>query len=122
MLVNYSESFGRMGGLEDLFVVTRAELAAIRAIKRFPRGEVLGKHSDITSTCDDSTLHVVCDDQDWIARGIEYKVLCGPGFVADLVADWHDIGDGEARLERMRAALSAEDFRTVCELWGLPCA
>lgn len=98
VLVNYSESFGRMGGLEELFVVTHAE----------------------TSTCDDSTLRIVCDDPDWIARGIEYRVLsCCPGFVVDLVADWHDIGDGESRTERMRAALSPEDFRVVCEQWGL---
>lgn len=121
VLVKYSEWFGRMGSLEETFVTTEPELRALKAIGECYRGEVLGKHSEITSTLSDDTLKVICDDQDWIARGQQFGVLSGSALVGQLLDGWGEDGFAADRWDAMRRALSAEDLAFVCDAWGLSC-
>lgn len=59
----YSESFGRMGDLESVFVTDEETIAKLREKRRLPLGEVLGKHSQIDATIDDSTISMISEEQ-----------------------------------------------------------
>lgn len=76
-VVRYSESFGRMGSLSETFIASDLELRGLKAAREVDQGEALGKHSEVTSTLDDKTLTVVCDDEAFIARALELGVLDG---------------------------------------------
>lgn len=60
-----------MGHVEGLFVTTREELAAAYG-RDVEFGEVLGKHSDIRGVLEEKDITVVTDDQDFIAKLVEY--------------------------------------------------
>lgn len=93
ILVKYSESFGRGGSLEGLFATTRTQLdAAIGRRLRF--GEVLGKHSNVTSTLPIEAFTVVSDDAKTIEIVDGLDVYDGFNPVA-LLAE-QDEEDGEA--------------------------
>lgn len=48
VLVEYSQDFGRMGGLDAVFVATREDYADIVEMGEVYLGEALGKHSEVT--------------------------------------------------------------------------
>ncbi len=61
-IYKYSEDFGRMGDLEGVFVADDDTITELRKVKEIYLGEVLGKHSEVYATVDDSTLKEISDD------------------------------------------------------------
>ncbi len=92
ILVKYAEDFGRMGGLDAVFVTTPEYLSELRAFRRVHFGEVLGKHSDIVGNMTDDTLSVVSVDQDFIEKLLDVFKLNWRGFpgLGDK-CDWYGI-------------------------------
>lgn len=90
-LYKYSESFGRMGHLEGIFVATEEQVAEMMdrgACLDF--GEALGKHSEVTGTVNEKTVTVVTDDQDFIAKADEYGLLPSGDGVLDAYEIWRE--------------------------------
>lgn len=79
LLVRYEVDFGRMGDLHGLFVTTHEEMTAALGNEVY-WGEVLGKHSDIYHKLQIEDLTVVTDDQDFIAKLVEYVGTDVSGF------------------------------------------
>lgn len=79
LLVRYSVDFGRMGDLEGLFVTTHEEMTAALG-KEVYWGEVLGKHSEVYHDLQIEELKVVTDDQDFIAKLVQYVGTTVSGF------------------------------------------
>lgn len=104
-----------MGCLEDTFLATAAELKALKAWGKCHRGEVLGKHSDITSTLDDDTLEVLTDDQDFIAKAAEYGLVSKRNPFADRIEE--EIADDTGALDKL-SDLTADEMCEVAESWG----
>lgn len=115
IIVKYTESFGRMGGLEDIFVTTPAGLTALKAWGECHRGEVLGKHSDITSTLDDDTLTVLTDDQTFIDKAIGYGLVGGCPFAERLSEVFAD--DPGYYAEKLGHVLSRDELQEVATAW-----
>lgn len=115
MIVRYEQSFGRMGCLEDTFIATAAELKALEAWGECHRGEVLGKHSDITATLDDDTLTVLTEDQDFIAKAVEYGLVAERNPFACRIEE--EIADDPEALGKL-SGLTAMELREVAEAWG----
>lgn len=61
---------GRMGSLEGMFIAEKADVDAVIG-KRIYFGEVLGKHSEIYGTLEESDLTIKTEDQDFIDKFIE---------------------------------------------------
>lgn len=73
-LWKYGEYFGRMGELEGVFVADEAEVQ--KAMGRTVYfGEVLGKHSDISTTLDGENVTLLTDDQEFIQKAKEYGLV-----------------------------------------------
>jgi len=89
LLVKYQEDYGRMGDLDELFICTADELAALKEVKEVYWSEKLGKHSEGSYTFDDTTLTVLTDDQQFIQKAIDLGVLSDdlPDFFAQALDD-----------------------------------
>ncbi|MFA5025094.1 MAG: hypothetical protein WC503_01105 [Candidatus Shapirobacteria bacterium] len=66
-LFQYSEDFGRMGTLEGIFVAKESEVAKIMG-KEVYFGEILGKHSEITTEIIPENIKIVSEDQAFIKK------------------------------------------------------
>jgi hypothetical protein len=64
---------GRMGSVDGVFVATEKEIADAIG-KRVYFGEILGKHSEVHGTLNQKDLTRLTDDQDFIAKALEYGV------------------------------------------------
>lgn len=65
---------GRMGSVVGTFVATQEEVdAAVGKTACF--GEILGKHSEIDWGIEAGDITVVTDDQDFVAKAEEYKLV-----------------------------------------------
>lgn len=73
-LYRYSESFGRMGSLDGTFVAEEDQMAKLMG-RTVYLGEVLGKHSEITTTLSKKNLKVLTEDQDFITKAEEYGLV-----------------------------------------------
>jgi len=73
-LYKYQESFGRMGDLDGVFVLDQEQFNRGMGMD-VNLGEVLGKHSDITATIDETTVKELTDDQEFIERAITYGLV-----------------------------------------------
>ena len=65
LLVKYHEDFGRMGNLDGLFICTKTQLESIKNLDIY-FGEVLGKHSEVTTNDAYYYCEIVSEDQDLI--------------------------------------------------------
>lgn len=119
IIVRYSEDFGRHGGLEDLFVTTDLELRALKLWGKCYRGEVLGKHSQVTSRLNDETLTVLTDDQHFIKRAVGYGIVARFNPFAERIAE-EVFGDPDTYLPRVTLGMSPEEVSELCKRWGLP--
>lgn len=118
ILVRYQQYFGRSGSLEDLFVTTPLELLALKCVGKVHRGEVLGKHSDVTSILSDETLSVLTDDDAFINKAIEVGLIApGNPYVSTLCHD--SVESAVTTRDILRCRMSAEDFAAVIKLWDL---
>jgi len=61
-LYSYYIDYGRSGNLEGLFIAEESELKKILG-KEIYFGEILGKHSEVTYTFDESDFNVLSEDQ-----------------------------------------------------------
>jgi hypothetical protein len=61
-IYRYAQDFGRMGGLECVFVAEEELADRMLARGGVGLGEVLGKHSDIAARFDDKTFSTLTDD------------------------------------------------------------
>lgn len=61
---------GRMGEVDGLFVTTKEALDKAYG-KEIYFGEILGKHSEVSGTLDESDITILTEDQDFIAKFIE---------------------------------------------------
>ena len=61
---------GRMGELEGLFISTKEEISK-NIGKKVYLGEVLGKHSEVYGTFDETDIGIVSEDQDFINKCYE---------------------------------------------------
>jgi len=61
---------GRMGDVDGLFVTTKEALAKAYG-KEVYFGEILGKHSEVAGTLNESDITVLTEDQDFITKFIE---------------------------------------------------
>lgn len=66
-LVKFYWDCGRQGSVDSLFITTGEELHSIIG-KHIYFGEVLGKHSDISGTLEESDFTVVTEDQDFLHK------------------------------------------------------
>lgn len=64
---------GRMGSLEGVFVADEEDVRAAYG-RRVYFGKVLGKHSDVHGTLEESEFTILTDDQDFIAKALMYGV------------------------------------------------
>lgn len=76
-LYRFRAYFGRSGTLTGLFTSTPEEIAACIG-PEIHFGEVLGKHSDVTATLEESDFEKLTDDADFVRRFEEYG--CASGF------------------------------------------
>ena len=67
LLVQFYWDCGRMGDLEGLFITTEDELKSWYG-REACFGEVLGKHSEIDGTIDESDFTIKSDDQEFIDK------------------------------------------------------
>ncbi len=67
---------GRNGDLDGVFIAEPEEIEALIG-KEIYFGEVLGKHSEIHGTLEADDLEVLTDDQDFINKAFEYKLVIG---------------------------------------------
>jgi hypothetical protein len=61
---------GRMGEVDGLFVTTKEALEAAYG-KEVYFGEILGKHSEVYGTFNESDITILTEDQDFITKFIE---------------------------------------------------
>lgn len=61
-LFSFNWDCGRMGELEGLFIATDEEVASIMG-KEIDFGEVLGKHSEVCGTMEESDITMVSDNR-----------------------------------------------------------
>ena len=67
-------SCGRMGDVEGIFAATDEEVEkAVGQCVYF--GEILGKHSEIYGNLSQEDLTMLTDDQDFISKAVEYKLI-----------------------------------------------
>ena len=67
ILVKYYQDFGRSGELDGLFITTKEDLEKIYNQTVY-FGEVLGKHSEISSTMQPKYFEIKSEDQDFIQK------------------------------------------------------
>lgn len=67
---------GRMGAVIGTFVADDAEVAKALG-QRVYFGEILGKHSEVEGTLEEKDIAVLTDDQDFIAKFVEYGLDSG---------------------------------------------
>lgn len=70
VLVRFSESWGRMGSIESVFVSTKDRISNLIG-KGFYFGEILGKHSEVSGKFLESNFKVITDDQAFITKAEE---------------------------------------------------
>lgn len=70
VIVEFFWDCGRMGDLSGLFICNKEDLEKIYG-KDIYFGEVLGKHSEISGTADESDFVIKTEDQDFIQKFIE---------------------------------------------------
>lgn len=108
-----------MGGLEETFACTRLEYDALLAWGRYYHGEVLGKHSDITGTFDETTLRVLVEgdeeNADFIARAIDLELVGHCGYCESIQDDVRCTPD---YAERFTTKLGADRTAKLAALWG----
>lgn len=74
-LYKYHQDFGRMGELHGVFALTQEEFDKLQEKGDVYLGEVLGKHSDVVAYFDSNTMKELTDDQEFIAKAIEYDLI-----------------------------------------------
>lgn len=116
LVVRYHESFGRCGSLSETFVASALELRALKAAGEAYRGEVLGKHSEVTSTLDDETLQVLADDEAFVTKALELGVL-DAGEVWETVAE--RIAE-EGPTEVLGEGFTDDEVAALAEAWSFP--
>lgn len=114
LVVRYHESFGRCGSLSEIFVATALELRALKAAGEAYRGEVLGKHSEVTSTLDDETLEVVADDEAFVTKALELGVLDSGELWETLAEQIAEQGPSEVLGE----GFTADEVAALAEAWS----
>lgn len=68
-IYRFEISYGRMGTLYGLFVAEKDDVANLIASEdKIDFGEVLGKHSEISGTIDDTDIRMITDEQSMIDR------------------------------------------------------
>ena len=67
LLVKFYEDCGRMGSVDGIFTTTREELDSIIG-KEIYFGEILGKHSEIIVSIEESNFEIKSEDQDFINK------------------------------------------------------
>jgi hypothetical protein len=65
---------GRMGSVGGIFAATQDEVDAAIGSDVY-LGEVLGKHSEVCGVLKEEDLKVLTDDESFIAKAIEYKII-----------------------------------------------
>lgn len=86
-LYKYILNYGRMGVLEGLFISDEASL--MEAIgKEIYWGEVLGKHSEISSTLQLTDITTVSEDQEFIRQ---FEVCVGESFGYNPVSKYQEL-------------------------------
>lgn len=75
-LYKYKEYYGVMGELYGLFFADSDEIEQAKN-KEIYMGEMLGKHSEIFATLDDTTLTLVTDDPDEVRKLEELGITGG---------------------------------------------
>lgn len=102
-LYRFHVDCGRSGDLRGLFVADdEADIKPAIGLK-IHFGEVLGKHSDVTITLEDSEVQPLTDDAAFIAKFEEYD--CASGFNPLAYIECPDCGDS---LEAPYAKCSGE--------------
>lgn len=87
-IYRYREGFGRMGGLEGVFVADEETIAKLREVKEVFLGEVLGKHSEIYASIDEDTLKEISDDPTIVAF---FQTHFGGGIGVDLISRYEEL-------------------------------
>jgi hypothetical protein len=100
-IYKFEKTFGRGGKLCGLFLAEETDVAKVLG-QNVHLGEVLGKHSDVDVTVDDSTLKMVSEDPAIIA------------FVTDQLGGGFGTNPIERHLEWMRE-LEAENAQETAE-------
>lgn len=78
---------GRMGDVEGVFVAD--EDVVTKCIGRFCYlGEVLGKHSEVRGTLDAEDMTVLTDDQDFIAKAVDFGLVPMGHNPIDAIIEW----------------------------------
>ena len=70
LLVQFFWDWGRMGNVDGIFVTTQEELIKFYG-KKVYFGEILGEHSDVQGTLEETDITVLSDDQEFIAKFVE---------------------------------------------------
>ena len=70
----FEQDYRRMGRLTATFVAEEASVASLMG-KTVYFGEALGKHSEVWADIGEDNLRVLTDDQDFIARAVEYGLV-----------------------------------------------
>lgn len=78
ILVSYFEEFGRLGELEGIFLCTEEELSRLKGVT-VEFGEVLGKHSEISSEMTFNNSTVIDTTEEDIAALL--RIFAGEGSV-----------------------------------------
>ena len=69
-IYEYCESFGRLGSLNSIFIADKKLVEeCIGKVANF--GEVLGKHSEVSSIINENNLKITCDDYEKIKIVLE---------------------------------------------------
>lgn len=89
VIYRYYQDFGRMGELEGVFVARPSDIRKVTGhTAHF--GEVLGKHSDVSSSDWDAYLEVLNDEPDFVEKAIACG-LVGIGYnPLDYIYDYED--------------------------------
>jgi hypothetical protein len=75
-IYRFDQDFGRMGGLDGVFVATDEEvLAATGKVARF--GEALGKHSDVWCELDADNVKLLTDEPSAVDVVEKYRLGTG---------------------------------------------
>lgn len=115
IIVRYNQHFWRMGSLTETFACSDIELRALKAWGSYNHGEVLGKHSDIAGTFDDTTLTVLTDDAAFIDAAIGHGLVGGCPFV-DQISE--SVNEDRSLLSRfISAGISELECEELARVW-----
>ena len=108
-----------MGSLTDTFACSELELRALKALKHYNHGEVLGKHSDITGTFDEKTLKVLTDDTAFIEQAIGHGLVGGVPYAEHIVDMINEDGWAEHVDRFVAGGIENDDLATLIQCWHI---